>query len=100
MITVLPSISYLVSDDFYFLSFPSSQNHLNLVLVNNVPLFFNVRDGPYMPTLRLLHQCEVFSFINSQLCLIYLISSICRYLLFNLTDLRFMLQRDAFSQIS
>ncbi|KAB1202145.1 60S ribosomal protein L18-3 [Morella rubra] len=34
------------------------QNHLNLVLVNNVPLFFNVRDGPYMPTLRLLHQCE------------------------------------------
>ncbi|KAF2309922.1 hypothetical protein GH714_005649 [Hevea brasiliensis] len=33
------------------------QNHLNLVMVNNVPLFFNVRDGPYMPTLRLLHQC-------------------------------------------
>ncbi|KAK7317103.1 hypothetical protein RJT34_01059 [Clitoria ternatea] len=32
------------------------QNHLNLVLVNNVPLFFSVRDGPYMPTLRLLHQ--------------------------------------------
>ncbi|RDX74169.1 Malignant T-cell-amplified sequence 1, partial [Mucuna pruriens] len=31
-------------------------NHLNLVLVNNVPLFFSVRDGPYMPTLRLLHQ--------------------------------------------
>lgn len=34
-----------------------SQNHINLVVVNNVPLFFNVRDGPYMPTLRLLHQC-------------------------------------------
>ncbi|KAG9134174.1 hypothetical protein Leryth_019861 [Lithospermum erythrorhizon] len=33
-----------------------SPNHLNLVVVNNVPLFFNVRDGPYMPTLRLLHQ--------------------------------------------
>ncbi|KAF1893788.1 hypothetical protein Lal_00002318 [Lupinus albus] len=32
------------------------QNHLNLVIVNNVPLFFSVRDGPYMPTLRLLHQ--------------------------------------------
>ncbi|KAK3029999.1 hypothetical protein RJ639_038098, partial [Escallonia herrerae] len=31
-------------------------NHLNLVVVNNVPLFFNIRDGPYMPTLRLLHQ--------------------------------------------
>jgi PUA domain protein len=40
------------------LFFPSlfSQNHLNVVLVNNVPLFFNIRDGPYMPTLRLLHQ--------------------------------------------
>ncbi|KAL6626267.1 hypothetical protein ACP70R_029993 [Stipagrostis hirtigluma subsp. patula] len=34
------------------------QNHLNLVVVNNVPLFFNIRDGPYMPTLRLLHQCN------------------------------------------
>lgn len=32
------------------------QNHLNLVVVNNTPLFFNIRDGPYMPTLRLLHQ--------------------------------------------
>ncbi|KAJ4967984.1 hypothetical protein NE237_014685 [Protea cynaroides] len=32
------------------------QNHLNLVVLNNVPLFFNVHDGPYMPTLRLLHQ--------------------------------------------
>lgn len=36
-----------------------SQNHLNLVVVNNVPLFFSVRDGPYMPTLRLLHQCKL-----------------------------------------
>lgn len=32
------------------------QNHINLVVVNNTPLFFNIRDGPYMPTLRLLHQ--------------------------------------------
>ncbi|CAM6101469.1 unnamed protein product [Calypogeia fissa] len=32
------------------------QNHINLVVVNSVPMFFNVRDGPYMPTLRLLHQ--------------------------------------------
>ncbi|KAF6159235.1 hypothetical protein GIB67_032006 [Kingdonia uniflora] len=34
------------------------KNHLNLALVNNVPFFFNIRDGPYMPTLRLLHQCK------------------------------------------
>ena len=39
-------------------SFFCSQNHVNLVVVNNVPLFFNIRDGPYMPTLRLLHQCK------------------------------------------
>ena len=32
------------------------QNHLSLVLVHNVPLFFSLRDGPYIPTLRLLHQ--------------------------------------------
>ncbi|KAH7427579.1 hypothetical protein KP509_10G050300 [Ceratopteris richardii] len=32
------------------------QNHVNLVVMNNVPLFFNVREGPYMPTLRLLHK--------------------------------------------
>eukprot|EP00245_Coleochaete_scutata_P004051 TRINITY_DN1622_c0_g1_i1.p1 TRINITY_DN1622_c0_g1~~TRINITY_DN1622_c0_g1_i1.p1 ORF type:complete len:181 (+),score=49.89 TRINITY_DN1622_c0_g1_i1:201-743(+) len=32
------------------------QNHINLVVANGVPLFFNIRDGPYMPTLKLLHQ--------------------------------------------
>eukprot|EP00002_Diphylleia_rotans_P022609 TRINITY_DN4429_c0_g1_i1.p1 TRINITY_DN4429_c0_g1~~TRINITY_DN4429_c0_g1_i1.p1 ORF type:complete len:182 (-),score=42.83 TRINITY_DN4429_c0_g1_i1:121-666(-) len=32
------------------------QNHLNLVVVNQEILFFNERDGPYMPTLRLLHK--------------------------------------------
>ena len=32
------------------------QNHLNLILSGASPLFFNVRDGPYFPTLRLLHQ--------------------------------------------
>jgi predicted ribosome-associated RNA-binding protein Tma20 len=25
--------------------------------VNNKILFFNIRDGPYFPTLRVLHQC-------------------------------------------
>ncbi|XP_022746171.1 malignant T-cell-amplified sequence 1 homolog [Durio zibethinus] len=32
----------------------SLQNHLNLVLLNSVALFLNIRDGPYMPTLQLL----------------------------------------------
>lgn len=34
-----------------------SANHLNLVVVNSAVLFFNIRDGPYFPTLRVLHQC-------------------------------------------
>ncbi len=54
-------LSHIFDKHFFFL--PYSQNHLNLVLVNDVPLFFNIRDGPYMPTLRLLHQCKVFSFL-------------------------------------
>lgn len=33
-----------------------SQNHIQLVLQDGVPLFFNQRDGPFMPTLKLLHQ--------------------------------------------
>jgi len=32
------------------------QGHLNLVVVNQTILFFNERDGPYYPTLRLLHK--------------------------------------------
>lgn len=28
----------------------------NVVLVDNVPLFFQLRDGPYFPTLKLLHK--------------------------------------------
>jgi predicted ribosome-associated RNA-binding protein Tma20 len=34
-----------------------SQGHINLVVVNQTVLFFNIRDGPYYPTLRLLHKC-------------------------------------------
>mmetsp|Transcript_17530 Transcript_17530/g.56532 ORF Transcript_17530/g.56532 Transcript_17530/m.56532 type:complete len:134 (-) Transcript_17530:114-515(-) len=32
------------------------QGHMQVVVVNKVPLFFNLRDGAYFPTLRLLHQ--------------------------------------------
>jgi predicted ribosome-associated RNA-binding protein Tma20 len=34
----------------------SSQNHVQMVLQEGVPLFINVRDGPFMPTLKLLHK--------------------------------------------
>lgn len=32
------------------------KDHLNFVVVRGAPLFFRVREGPYFPTLRLLHQ--------------------------------------------
>eukprot|EP00389_Voromonas_pontica_P002235 GDKH01003310.1.p1 GENE.GDKH01003310.1~~GDKH01003310.1.p1 ORF type:complete len:181 (-),score=23.53 GDKH01003310.1:98-640(-) len=31
-------------------------NHITVALLDNVPLFFQYRDGPWVPTLRLLHQ--------------------------------------------
>ena len=37
---------------------PCSANHVNLVVANNQVLFFNIRDGPYFPTLRVLHKCK------------------------------------------
>jgi len=32
------------------------QDHINVVIVNNEPVFFNQRDGPYYPSLRVLHK--------------------------------------------
>ena len=34
-----------------------SQNHIQLVVIDSVPLFFGDRDGNYYPLLRVLHQC-------------------------------------------
>jgi PUA domain protein len=31
-------------------------NQIDLVVVNNQPLFFTIHDGPYIPVLRLLHK--------------------------------------------
>lgn len=33
-----------------------SHNHIQLVLHEGEPMFFNQRDGPFMPTLKLLHR--------------------------------------------
>ncbi|RLN92458.1 hypothetical protein BBJ28_00002897 [Nothophytophthora sp. Chile5] len=33
-----------------------SHNHIQLVLHDGEPVFFNQRDGPFMPTLKLLHK--------------------------------------------
>ena len=32
------------------------EGKVNVVMVDNQPIFYNVRDGPYYPTLRVLHQ--------------------------------------------
>ena len=34
------------------------KDKLTFVVVEDTPLFFRVREGPYFPTLHLLHQCE------------------------------------------
>jgi hypothetical protein len=35
------------------------KDKLTFVVVEGTPLFFRVREGPYFPTLRLLHQCAL-----------------------------------------
>ena len=38
------------------MSIAKSQDNIQLIVVNNEILFFNQRDGPFLPTLRLLHK--------------------------------------------
>jgi predicted ribosome-associated RNA-binding protein Tma20 len=35
---------------------PRSPDHVQLLVLDKTPLFFSMRDGPWFPTLRLLHQ--------------------------------------------
>lgn len=35
---------------------PCSPEHVQLLVLDRTPLFFSMRDGPWFPTLRLLHQ--------------------------------------------
>lgn len=44
-----------------------SQNHIEIVIVNNKPLFYSVRDGPFFPVMRVL--------LRGSLCLCYLTAS-------------------------
>jgi PUA domain protein len=39
---------------------------VNLVVANNQVLFFNIRDGPYFPTLRVLHKCKSCLVLQTQ----------------------------------
>eukprot|EP00405_Crypthecodinium_cohnii_P020520 CAMPEP_0206465038 /NCGR_PEP_ID=MMETSP0324_2-20121206/27582_1 /ASSEMBLY_ACC=CAM_ASM_000836 /TAXON_ID=2866 /ORGANISM="Crypthecodinium cohnii, Strain Seligo" /LENGTH=180 /DNA_ID=CAMNT_0053937801 /DNA_START=80 /DNA_END=622 /DNA_ORIENTATION=+ len=36
--------------------FAKCKDHVSMVVVDKVPIFFQQRDGPWMPTLRVLHQ--------------------------------------------
>ncbi len=35
-----------------------SRDHIELMVVKGEFVFFKQRDGPYIPTLKLLHKCE------------------------------------------
>lgn len=49
---ILPKKSMLMS---------KCQENITLLSVEGEVLFFNQRDGPYFPTLRLLHRCKHLS---------------------------------------
>lgn len=49
----------------YFNLFNTSQDHIQLVIVNKEILFYNYHDGPFYPTLRVLHKCKIK--VNSSL---------------------------------
>ena len=36
----------------------NSRDHLSIYALHGEPLFFQGLDGPYLPTVRLLHKCE------------------------------------------
>lgn len=42
-----------------------SHEHIEILSVRGELLFFKQRDGPYIPTLRLLHKCESEDIIGS-----------------------------------
>lgn len=39
-----------------------SHEHIEILTVNGELLFFRQREGPFYPTLRLLHKCKMLSF--------------------------------------
>lgn len=41
-----------------FIYSPISHEHIEILTVNGELLFFRQREGPFYPTLRLLHKCE------------------------------------------
>ncbi len=54
IIEFMESCSTICCGDLMFVL--HSPDHVQVFVLNNVPLFFSQRDGPWLPTLRLLHQ--------------------------------------------
>ncbi len=46
------------------MSVAKCQNHITIIVMNGQPLFFQIRDGPYLPTLKLLHKCLFLFFLS------------------------------------
>ena len=38
-----------------------SHPHIQMIMSGKEALFFNIRDGPFMPSLRMLHKCHISS---------------------------------------
>lgn len=36
------------------------RDHISLIVVEDEPLFFQNYDGPFIPTLRVLHKCSLY----------------------------------------
>ena len=52
-------ITYVFAFFFWVYHYgPNSRDHLSIYALHGEPLFFQHFDGPYFPTLRLLHKCE------------------------------------------
>lgn len=59
-------VTHFTSEVWYFVS---SHEHIEILTVNGELLFFRQRDGPFYPTLRLLHKCKMaFIFIRCFPC--------------------------------
>jgi PUA domain protein len=50
----------LSMSSFFLFHLQNSRDHLSIYALHSEPLFFQHFDGPYFPTLRLLHKCELY----------------------------------------
>jgi predicted ribosome-associated RNA-binding protein Tma20 len=53
-------VSSVPRQDHHLMYSFRSREHISLFTLHGEPLFFQHFDGPYFPTLRLLHKCAHF----------------------------------------